>query len=196
MSRIDLADSTRQGEDRSPGSRGSAESEVVEATAVESRGHPLSPDTPRPAAASTGDRVQHWFVLIASSLVILASFILHVQETQHVALPGSERPLPGTCFLRRTTGLPCPGCGLTRSFVSIAHGDLLAAWQFNPAGPLVFLIVAAQIPYRAIQLWRIHCGCPEWQITTFAYYVVWIMVVALFGQWVLKILWKVISLWS
>jgi hypothetical protein len=168
----------------------------VEATAVDTRGSQRSPETPSPAAASTGDRVQHWFLLIASSLVILASFILHVQETQRVALPGLERSLPGICAFRRITGQPCPGCGLTRSFVSIAHGDLLAAWHFNPAGPLIFLIVAAQIPYRAIQLWRIRRGRPQWQVTTFAYYVVWMMVAALFGQWVLKILWKVMSLWN
>ncbi len=193
---MDLADSTQNVEDRSPESRESGESEPVEATAVAWQGNELSHLAPRPAAATSGDRVHHWFLLIASSLVILASFLLQVRATQRVVLPGFDRPLPGICAFRRMTGQPCPGCGLTRSFVSIAHGDLLAAWYFNPAGPLIFLVVAAQIPYRAIQLWRLRRGRPPWQVTSFAYYLVWIMVAALLGQWILRLLWKVILLWN
>ncbi len=49
------------------------------------------------------------------------------------------------CGMKQTTGLPCPGCGLTRSVTSMLHGDLIAAWQYNPFGfgfALFFLLAA------------------------------------------------------
>jgi len=41
---------------------------------------------------------------------------------------------PIICPFRRLTGLPCPGCGLTRSWVYLAHGDWGAALAANPFG--------------------------------------------------------------
>jgi hypothetical protein len=50
-------------------------------------------------------------------------------------------PWPG-CWFRRLTGLPCPTCGATRSALSLAHGDLMAAWRHNP---LIFVCYAGTI---------------------------------------------------
>jgi hypothetical protein len=41
------------------------------------------------------------------------------------------------CYFRRFSGLPCPGCGLTRSVVAMAQGDWRLALAFHPFGPLV-----------------------------------------------------------
>ncbi|MBI1290811.1 DUF2752 domain-containing protein [bacterium] len=54
-----------------------------------------------------------------------------------------------------TLGVPCPGCGLTRSVTAIFHGDFLAAWQYNPFGyffALGFALLApvAVLPGRQI----------------------------------------------
>ena len=38
----------------------------------------------------------------------------------------------GLCPLREVTGLPCPGCGLTRSFLLIAQGRFGEAWRMHP----------------------------------------------------------------
>jgi hypothetical protein len=44
---------------------------------------------------------------------------------------------PVLCPFRLLTGLPCPGCGLTRSWVGLAHGDFGAAFANNLVGPLL-----------------------------------------------------------
>jgi hypothetical protein len=40
-------------------------------------------------------------------------------------------PAPGTqnivCLIRRLSGLPCPGCGMTRAFAHLAKGEWAAA---------------------------------------------------------------------
>lgn len=38
------------------------------------------------------------------------------------------------CLFRTTTGIPCPGCGLTRSVEAIWRGDWRASLRFHPAG--------------------------------------------------------------
>ncbi|MBI2895508.1 MAG: DUF2752 domain-containing protein [Deltaproteobacteria bacterium] len=43
---------------------------------------------------------------------------------------------PVLCGFRRMFGIPCPGCGLTRSLVSLVHLDLRAAFTVHPVGPI------------------------------------------------------------
>jgi hypothetical protein len=47
------------------------------------------------------------------------------------------------CPFRALTGYPCPGCGMTRAFSSIAHGELWRAVRYNPLSPLLFLALIA-----------------------------------------------------
>jgi hypothetical protein len=52
--------------------------------------------------------------------------------------------MPGVCVIRRVTGQPCPGCGMTRALSRLAHGDLCGAWRHNPRVVVVapLLVVA------------------------------------------------------
>jgi uncharacterized protein DUF2752 len=43
------------------------------------------------------------------------------------------------CGFKNLTGLPCPGCGLTHSFCSLAKGDIGNAVKFNLLGLPLFL---------------------------------------------------------
>src|SRR5262245_20347391 len=49
------------------------------------------------------------------------------------------------CWIKAGTGLPCPGCGLTRSMSSAMRGMFAESWQFHPFGILIlgFFICAA-----------------------------------------------------
>lgn len=62
---------------------------------------------------------------------------------------------PVTCLFRHFTGLPCPGCGLTRSFVMLAHGDVSKAFGYNLMGPFFFAVIVASV---ALALWVLLTG--------------------------------------
>ena len=36
------------------------------------------------------------------------------------------------CIIRGIVGFPCPGCGITRAYMKLLHGDLLEAMYYNP----------------------------------------------------------------
>lgn len=45
-----------------------------------------------------------------------------------------------SCPLRRATGIACPGCGLTRGFHALFHGDFAGALDFNALIPIFIII--------------------------------------------------------
>ena len=46
---------------------------------------------------------------------------------------------PVICPFRRVTGLPCPACGLTRSWQAAAHLHLADSVGYHPLGAATFL---------------------------------------------------------
>ncbi len=53
--------------------------------------------------------------------------------------------IPLYCPFRAISGIPCPGCGMTRAFLALAEGDFLGALRFNPLSiPLfAFLVISS-----------------------------------------------------
>ena len=68
-----------------------------------------------------------WFSAACLAVVVL-SFVLP---------PGKGFGLP-LCQFREMTGLPCLGCGLTRSFIDMARLHLERAAFYHPMGVLLF----------------------------------------------------------
>lgn len=52
-------------------------------------------------------------------------------------------PVGVTCPVRAVAGVECPFCGMTRSFVATARGQLGEAFAFHPAGPFLMLAMLA-----------------------------------------------------
>jgi hypothetical protein len=132
--------------------------------------------------------LHHWTILVLACGVVTAAAMLSVRNRQQVVVPILNQPLPGTCTFFRFTGLPCPGCGLTRSFISMAHGQFAEAWRFNSAGLLFFAVVLGQIPYRAWQIHRIRCGRGEHRFAGVDTWVLVGLVFVLLLQWACALL--------
>ncbi|MBI3184443.1 MAG: DUF2752 domain-containing protein [Myxococcales bacterium] len=47
------------------------------------------------------------------------------------------------CWLHSVTGLPCPGCGMTRAFIALSQGDLATAAGANPFALLLYPLFLA-----------------------------------------------------
>jgi len=138
------------------------------------------------ASEEEPDTALHWSILLAAMGVLLLAAILQVRGPETVVIPVVDIPLPGSCTYKKFVGMDCPGCGLTRCFISLAHGRPLAAWFFNPAGILFFAIVAGQLPFRGIQIWRIRRGMTELRLRRLGNFLLGFLVVALFSQWIVR----------
>jgi len=80
-------------------------------------------------------------LLITSGMLLLALVLAGIQACFASA---EISRLPVLCAFRRMTGVPCPGCGLTRSWVALAGGHLQRSLSFHRMGWLVMLYVALQ----------------------------------------------------
>ncbi len=89
----------------------------------------------------------HWVVLAACLAILLGALILTPSNGQ---LRLGPITLPGLCMLRETTGIPCPGCGLTRSLVAAVRGDWSSSFAFHRLGPVLFAYLILQAAYRAV----------------------------------------------
>lgn len=129
----------------------------------------------------------HGTFLSISLLIVAASCLLTIRDHHLVMVPVIDMPLPGTCTFRELTGLPCPGCGLTRSFISLGHARLREAWNYNPAGYMFFAIVLFQLPYRIYQMVRVMRGYDAYRFERVDTWALVVLVAALVGQWCWKL---------
>lgn len=58
------------------------------------------------------------------------------------------------CPFRQLTGLNCPGCGLTRGFHALFHGDILSALHFNALLPLYAALLGYLFLSLLLVVWR------------------------------------------
>ncbi|MCK5804624.1 MAG: DUF2752 domain-containing protein [Lentisphaeria bacterium] len=75
-----------------------------------------------------------------------------------VLFPSEHAPVLWPCPFDRAFDLPCPGCGLTRAFCAIGHGEFGAAWAFNPFA-YVFYVGAVGAVLWPLVVWR----RPDWE---------------------------------
>ena len=136
---------------------------------------------------NTGTRLsRHWEILALSVVALLGSVVLQVRGDGRVVMPGlAAHPLPHGCLSQRAFGARCPACGLTRSFIHLAHGRWHAAWSMHRLGWLVFAAAALQVPYRLARICRPAWGQVPRGVTV---WLTWTLVLLLVGNWMVEML--------
>lgn len=150
----------------------------------------LPDETEKDAASVKGkgkpDSTYHWILLGLCVTVLLLSSLMSVREGRQVLVPLLGQPLPELCHMKRYTGIDCPGCGLTRSFISLAHGRVMDAWRYNPGAFILFPLMLFQIPFRSLQIRRLRQGLPAIQLGWVGRGAMGLVVGVLLGQWILR----------
>ncbi len=136
-------------------------------------------------AVPTGERVLHWMMFGLGLGVFSMSLVMKTEGQSQVYLPGMQAPMPELCSSRMLFGVDCPGCGMTRAFISISHGQLRRAWHFNPASFFVYLLIVGQVPWQAFQLWRIRRGMLPMQ-SNWIYLIPAVTIVLILAQWLIR----------
>ncbi|HBR55983.1 MAG TPA: DUF2752 domain-containing protein [Blastocatellia bacterium] len=77
--------------------------------------------------------------------------------------PANTGYLP-SCPLRRTTGIACPGCGLTRGFHALFHGDFASALDFNALIP-IFIIIFGYFYLSMLLVFVRGRAFPRWSLS-------------------------------
>lgn len=100
------------------------------------------------------------------------------------------------CPLRKSTGVPCPGCGLTRSIMHLARGDVVGSLRLHAFGWVValgflLLAIAAVMPERWRTLWADRMAMLERRIPLLP-----IMFAGFMLYWCLRLLWPRLGLSS
>ena len=151
-------------------------------TVGECSAHQAAPTRPRPP-----DWLFHVTWLVLPALAIGLSVALEIRGTRQVIVPVINQPLPELCSFRRILGIDCAGCGLTRSFISIGHGRLDDAWNYHPAGLVLYAMAAFQLPYRSVQLWRLSRGRRELCLGKSVNGLIFALAVFLLVVWIVRI---------
>jgi Protein of unknown function (DUF2752) len=109
---------------------------------------------------------------------------------------------PSFCPFKMLTGLPCPGCGLTRSAVAFLHGDLSTSAFYHPLGaPMVIAVVLIGI-VDAWVWWRSRrsgqvAASPSWLLERLAVTPApWVAVGALVVVWLVRLPLYVVGVWT
>jgi hypothetical protein len=114
---------------------------------------------PEPLAKRLASTLAHWhdrvfgpandgdfYSLLFSRTAALGALALILLAA---ALPSHGAGVP-ICLFRYLTGLPCPGCGLTRSFSCILHGEFERGYDYHPFG--YFLLPLFLLPASTLFL--------------------------------------------
>lgn len=79
--------------------------------------------------------IKECLILITFFLITLILYYLNI-------------PIP--CLFHKITGLKCPGCGITRMFVSLLKLDIITAFNYNPLCFIYLILAILYLNYYSI----------------------------------------------
>ena len=116
-----------------------------------------------------------WFVFLSGILV--ASVVWHPLDEGGFII----------CAVRNATGLPCPGCGLTRSFCAMAKGEVTRAANFHVLGPAMFTLTGIYWLRSVALLAGWKDAVARYDARMMRLRILYVFAAVFIGAWVLKI---------
>ena len=95
----------------------------------------MSEAVAEPVEVPASSRIERAIAATGASGILAASAVVWYYD------PTKAGFFP-VCPLYALTGLACPGCGLTRGFHALLHGDVIGALDFNALLPLFAITIA------------------------------------------------------
>lgn len=86
-------------------------------------------EAPQPLASAFTERRMAWVAFVCLSVMFILTMVVR---------PADE-PAFILCPFRAVTGLLCPGCGMTRAFCALGHGEFRRALHFHALSPVLYL---------------------------------------------------------
>ena len=104
-------------------------------------------------------------VFAVTGVLLLGIVVLARSDFLYALVMHPPRGFPVLCLLKKTTGIPCPGCGLTHAFLAALRGHFTQSLHLHPLGiPLLvygiaqfaksgfsFLFLAGKAPVPSIE---------------------------------------------
>lgn len=117
-------------------------------------------------------RLRSWLLCAAPYVAVCGLLAL--------ALFGSESTI---CGFANVTGVPCPGCGMTRAMGELLRGNVAAAHRQHP---LVWLLFAELL--AAGTFWGLHCaGWIRWRNRRWVAPLLGLTAVLLIVVWIVRL---------
>ena len=93
------------------------------------------------------------------------------------------------CLFRMLFQISCPGCGMTRSWIALLHGDVLASFRYHPFGLPIFslgismAVIALSAVYKRVPLHTL------WSYRSLHHRVAMTLIaVSFIGVWLIRLL--------
>ena len=107
-------------------------------------------------------------VIIVAAVIIAVAALLCFDPSTSGFFP--------RCIFKTLTGYDCPGCGTQRAIHQLLHGNIAAAWHYNPAiffaaAAIAFDIIARRL--RRPNVLTRFVQSPAWPITLLVITLLW-----------------------
>lgn len=111
-----------------------------------------------PPVLESGEASSRWKAMRLNVGLLLSIPVLLVVFYFWINMDG---PMP-VCLMKKLTGLPCPGCGGTRSMMALLRFRFVQALAFNPLAVLAVTGLAAVLGVNILSC--LYSGKPRWHL--------------------------------